>query len=175
MWLFLASLTMLFGATVLGYALIRGRDTSPALHTLQIPRLFWISTALILAASMTLQYALRAARRERQLELRRHLLMSCSFAVGFLIIQTPAMAQLLSRHSRSTETGLHLYGLVFFLILLHALHVVGGVIALAVTTKNAFAGRYDHEHHTGVSHTALYWHFLDIVWIVMYAMLALAG
>ena len=175
MWLFLASLTMLFGASMLGYALIRARSTSPALHTLQLPRLLWISTALILAASATLHFALQAVRRERQLELRRHLVMTCLFAGLFLIVQAPALARLLSQHRALLEQGMHLYGLIFFLILLHAMHVIGGVIALAVTTRNAFAGKYDHENHAGMKHATMYWHFLDVVWIVMYAGLALAG
>jgi heme/copper-type cytochrome/quinol oxidase subunit 3 len=175
MWLFLASLTMLFGASMLGYALIRARSTSPQLHSLHLPRSLWISTALMLAASFTLQHALGAVRRERQLELRRHLVMTCIFAAAFIVIQTPALLLLLREHRALRDQGMHLYGLIFFLILLHALHVLGGIIGLGVTTRHAFAGRYDHESHAGVKHAAMYWHFLDVVWIIMYGGLAIAG
>jgi heme/copper-type cytochrome/quinol oxidase subunit 3 len=70
---------------------------------------------------------------------------------------------------------LHLYGLIFFLILVHALHVVGGLVGLSVTTAHALQGRYDHERYGGVKHAAMYWHFLDAVWLVMYGCLATAG
>jgi cytochrome c oxidase subunit 3 len=53
-------------------------------------------------------------------------------------------------------------------VLLHAAHVVGGIILLALVARKAFRGGYDHEHHLGVHHAALYWHFLDIVWLVMF-------
>jgi heme/copper-type cytochrome/quinol oxidase subunit 3 len=175
MWLFLAALTMLFGASLLGYFLIRTRSAAPPLHTLVLPRTLWLSTALMLACSFTIHKAAVAVRRERQNELRRNLAMTCVFAAGFVVIQTPALVKLLSEHQALRSQGMHLYGLVFFLVLVHALHVLGGIIGLAVTTKNAAAGRYDHENYAGVKHAAMYWHFLDVVWIVMYAGLALAG
>jgi cytochrome c oxidase subunit 3 len=53
--------------------------------------------------------------------------------------------------------------------------VAGGIVALVATTVSAFRGKYDHENHAGVKHAAMYWHFLDIVWIVMYATMAIAG
>jgi len=66
-------------------------------------------------------------------------------------------------------------GFVFCLILLHAMHVVGGIIAMAVVIPHAFMGRYDHEDYLGLKHAALYWHFLDAVWVVMFAVFMITG
>ena len=175
MWLFLAALAMLFGATMVGYFLVRLRH--PDVQGLHLPRTLWISTALMLAGSVTIHFALAAVRRERQQELRRHLAMTCLFAALFVIVQTPAMITLLDQHRAmsASEQRVHLYGLIFVLVLIHALHVVGGLVGLALTTGNAFRGRYDHEHHGGVKHAAMYWHFLDVVWIIMYLGIFLAG
>lgn len=63
---------------------------------------------------------------------------------------------------------LRLEGLLFVLILLHALHFVAGMIALTVVTRRGLAGRYDHEYHGGVRMCALYWRFLDVVWIALF-------
>ena len=71
--------------------------------------------------------------------------------------------------------GLRMYGLVFCLILLHALHVIGGVISLCVVTVRALHGRYDHENYLGVKYAAAYWHFLDIIWLIMFGMFLLTG
>jgi cytochrome c oxidase subunit 3 len=57
----------------------------------------------------------------------------------------------------------------------HALHVLGGLIGLGVTTAHAFQGRYDHENYVGVKSAAMYWHFLDGVWIIMYLGIFFAG
>ena len=174
MWLFLAALAMLFGATMVGYFIVRSRQSAAA--SLQLPRTLWISTALMLAGSVAIHFAVAAARRERQQELRRHLVMTCIFAALFVIVQTPALIRLIDQHrALSASQNVHLYGLVFFLILVHALHVLGGVVGLGITTANAFRGRYDHENYVGVKSAAMYWHFLDVVWIIMYLGIFLAG
>jgi cytochrome c oxidase subunit 3 len=176
MWLFLAALTMLFAATMLAYLIIRTHGpSSPALHTIHFPRMLWLSTAAILAGSYTIHQAVHAAQHERQLLMRRYLILTCALALLFVSIQIPSLASLLSQHQTSSSQGLGLYGLVFVLILVHALHVVGGIIGLAVTTIHARQGRYDHEHFNGIKHAAMYWHFLDIVWLVMFLGMYFAG
>lgn len=174
MWLFLAALAMLFGATMVGYFVVRLRQGP--VPSFQLPRTLWISTALMLAGSVTIHFAVAAARRERQQELRRHLVMTCIFAALFVIVQTPAMVALLNQHRAvAASQRVFLYGLIFVLILVHALHVLGGLVGLGLTTAQAFRGRYDHEEHTGVKSAAMYWHFLDVVWIIMYAGIFFAG
>jgi heme/copper-type cytochrome/quinol oxidase subunit 3 len=68
-----------------------------------------------------------------------------------------------------------MFGLAFCLILLHAAHVIGGVVALWVVTVKAMKDRYDHENYQGVRHAAVYWHFLDIVWVAMLAVFLIMG
>ena len=68
-----------------------------------------------------------------------------------------------------------LYGLIFVLVLLHAAHVLGGIIALLRTGQQASRGVYDHEHYQPVRHVALYWHFLDAVWLAMFFTFLLMG
>jgi cytochrome c oxidase subunit 3 len=66
------------------------------------------------------------------------------------------------------ERSVRLEGLVFMLILLHAVHFVAGMMALTIVTWRGLAGRYDHEYHGGVKLCALYWRFLDVVWIALF-------
>jgi cytochrome c oxidase subunit III len=176
MWLFLAALTMLFGATMLGYFIIRSRAPSMGgAGVIRLPRELLLSTACMLLASFSVHHALLSVRRERQNELRRDMALTCVFVVLFLVFQTPAMIELLGQHRRLQAQGLHVYGLIFFLVLVHALHVLGGIVGLAMTTRAAFRGGYDHENYGGIRYTAMYWHFLDVVWIVMYLGIFLAG
>lgn len=178
MLLFLAALTVLFAGSLLVYTLIRtgvfGAKAAP-LHTVQLPSALWISTGLMLAASFTLHLALASVRRERQRELRIYLLNTLILAVAFVLVQAPSMLILLSRHGQAIPQGMAAYGAIFFLVLVHALHVIGGLVPLAIVSRNAFAGRYDHESHEPVRNILLYWHFLDGVWLVMFALLWLLG
>ncbi len=176
MWLFLASLAMLFGASMLGYALIRLTSSAmPAERFLKLPWTLWISTALVLSASFTVHQALRAIQHERQDALRRNLLITLGLAIAFVLVQIPSLISMLMSHADLRTSGVHLYGLVFTLVVVHAAHVLGGIVALGLVIRKAFASGYDHEHHIGVYHTALYWHFLDIVWLVMFGTMLLLG
>lgn len=174
--LFLASLTMLFIAGIAGYAIIRitGRN-SPQHGVIQLPLMLWISTLLVTVSSVTIQNALVALRREKTAAFRQSLTLTFMLALGFVAIQSPALWNLLQQHARYQADNVHLYGLIFMLILLHALHVVGGLIPMTITWFRARAGRYDHENVTPILHLTMYWHFLDIVWVVMFcAFLVLA-
>lgn len=168
--LFLASLTMLFVAGLLGYVLIRLNGAqAPTLGTLTMPAGLWVSSLLIIISSATIQGSLQAVRHEHQHHFRRLLIITLLLTAGFLAIQIPCLWALLADHFTMSQTGMRLYGMVFFMIIVHAAHVLGGVIPLCVITANALRGRYDHEHHQPVRYTVMYWHFLDVVWIVLFA------
>ena len=85
------------------------------------------------------------------------------------------MIMLLREHAAARAQGLHIYGLIFFLVLLHALHVVGGVVALVRVIVLTSRGTFDHEHYLPARHAALYWHFLDVVWLVMFTTFLAVG
>jgi heme/copper-type cytochrome/quinol oxidase subunit 3 len=202
MLLFLASLGMLFAASMLGYVLIRVTNTDVAYGTIKLPNTLWVSTVLMLAGSVTIHQALMAIRRERRDAFKTWLTATIVFASLFVVVQTPAMIQLYNQHSESmdqwrtqqTETlierpaasatyederygtrSMPFFALVMVLILVHALHVVGGLVALGMVVYGARKEKYDHEHYAGVQNCVLYWHFLDVVWIIMFTVIAAFG
>jgi heme/copper-type cytochrome/quinol oxidase subunit 3 len=181
MWLFLASLSMLFFAGMLMYILfsvhVFGRTATIPVH---LPAATWVSTLVLIAGSFTIHRALANVRVQRLNPMRVYLYATTALAVIFLIIQFPCMWVILQSHRAAlnkavlgaggiTANPVPLDGLVFCLILLHALHVIGGVIAMVVITVRAAHNRYDHENYMGVRHAALYWHFLDIIWLMMFS------
>ena len=184
MWLFLIALFMLFAAAMIGYVIVRLQLESPPVQgnrpvipagALRFPPLFWFSTAFVLGVSLTLGRSLRAVRRERQASFRRWLSASIVLGAAFLAVQAPAMGMLLLADLRLRHTGRFLFGLIFVLVLLHALHVVGGMIALVRVAVRGARGTYDHEHYLPVRHVAMYWHFLDAVWLTMFGTFLLAA
>ncbi len=190
MTLFLIALGMLFAASMVGYLVIRiinltpkidprtGEPiptTAPALGTIDLPATLWLSTLIMLLSSVAIHSAVEAVRRERQLWLRRWLTVTLLLAAGFLLIQTPALGELLSNHFGAAQGFTAIFGLIAVLIIIHALHVVGGVVPLIAITYQAHQGRYDHEYFAPVSYLAMYWHFLDGVWLVMFAVLLIAS
>lgn len=178
LWVFMAALVVLFGASMFGYVWIRVFGPQPLSQKTQpihVPWLLWVSTALVLGVSFTLHRAIASIRREHHDPFRTHLRLSLGLAVGFIAVQTPAMIMLLREHAAARASGLHIYGLIFFLVLLHALHVVGGIVALVRAILLESRGLFDHEHFLPVRHAAMYWHFLDIVWLVMFGTFLAVG
>ena len=186
MWLFLVGLAVLFFAGMIAYAFIRlagaGMPEQGSLRpALENPLLF-TSTALVLLASVAIHLAVLRIKREKRRAFLTWLVVCDVLALAFVAIQTPAMLGLLDKDvgvghalGQLGPRPTRLYGIVFAFVLLHALHVVGGIIYLAFVTKRAFAGKYDHEHTVGVRHAALYWHFLDVVWLMMFGTFLLVG
>lgn len=170
--LFLAALAMLFIASLLAYALIRytGQNAPPT-GSIHLPGALWISTIAILVSSVTIQHALACVAHEKQLHFKLSMTATVLLATLFLAVQTPSLYLLLQRHHDLAAQNIHLYGLIFLLILLHALHVIGGVIPMLITWIKSLQGRYDHEQHRPVAYLAMYWHFLDAVWLVMFTTL----
>jgi heme/copper-type cytochrome/quinol oxidase subunit 3 len=172
MLLFLASLTVLFAASLFGYFFIRLKNPGKVLH---FSPLLWASTVAIIASSITMSLALRAVRRERLPLFRMYLLLTMVLTILFVAIQAPALAGVMQTHRASSQNGNTLYGIVFVLILLHAVHVVGGLVGLGRVVYGAYRDRYDHESYVGVQNVAWYWHFLDVVWLIMFLSMSAVG
>lgn len=174
--IFLASLGMLFGATLIAFVVLRlqiGRkwpDLPP------LPRILWLSTLAILLSSATMQWGIEAIRRGRRKSLRIAMLATVALGFAFLVMQSVAWIQWLppaiERWSESNEWRFAL--MVFYVFtVIHAAHVVGGLVPMAVTTSRAMQGRYGPDDHAGVQYCAMYWHFLDAVWLALFATLML--
>lgn len=172
--LFLASLGMVFAATLAGYLVVRGRaEVWPPPGVPALPSTLWVSTVILLASSATMLLAQRGARRGDDHALGWGLALTLLLGVGFLASQTLNWFALVAADFTMRT---NLYGFTFYLLTgLHALHVLGGLGPLAVVTRNALAGRYPPGGATGVAYVAAYWHFLDIVWLVVFAVLRSGG
>jgi cytochrome c oxidase subunit 3 len=166
---------MLFLATIVGFVVIRVQLRGvwpPDLPGL--PPVLWISTAVLGLSSVTHQAALNGIRRGRADRLRGAMWMTTALAVMFLALQSAAWwAWLGVASSRWSESAEHRFALTSFYIMtgLHALHVIGGLVPMAIVTIRASRRRYTAEQHPGVAYCAMYWHFLGAVWIVLYATL----
>ncbi|MCC6681938.1 MAG: heme-copper oxidase subunit III [Phycisphaeraceae bacterium] len=182
MWLFLAALGMLFAASMVGYTLIRLRLANPPVDSqivpvprgqLHPPMLLMLSTALILCSSLTIHAAVSALKRDLLDKFRKGLAATLVLASGFVAVQVPAMIMLLGRHHELSKESNYLFGFAFALILLHALHVLGGLIPLVVIHAKARRRAYDAQHDGPPRSLAYYWHFLDAVWLIMFSMFLL--
>jgi len=168
---FIASLAMIFASTILGVVVIRLEDDGvwPPVGLPGLPALLAWSTVVLLASSGTMWLADRAARRADAPWLARWMTATFGLALVFLGLQAVAWWQLIDA---SVGIADHLYAwTIYVLTALHALHVLGGIGPMAIVLRNARRGRYTRENHRGVTYVGLYWHFLDLAWLGLYATL----
>ena len=135
-----------------------------------LPGWLWLSTIVLLVSSVTMQHAVVAARRGRIQVMRAELAATLALAAAFLALQVVCWAQWAEPMQALIGQTERRFLLTAFYVLtgLHAIHVIGGLIPLTVITKRAAAGRYTAERHAGIVYTAMYWHFLDGMWLVIF-------
>jgi cytochrome c oxidase subunit 3 len=168
LYFFLASLAVLFLSAILAMLLVRSSDLRPEPPLpVNVPASLWLSAVFLVVISLGLDRAVAAVRRERQTQFRLAIVGVWLAVLGFLWLQFAGLTVLLERHNQSPARDPRSYGLVYALVMLHAVHVVGGLPPLAIVTWRGFRGRYDHEWNTGPRACAIYWHFLGLVWLAL--------
>jgi len=164
----LASWTMLFAALFFAYAVLRLRAPAWPPDGLQpLPRaLPFLNTLVLLASSVVLHFGIRPEAEKDPRVLRRALLGTMALGSLFLILQLAVWVPLW-RSGFRIDTGT--YGSIFYgLTVFHAAHVLAGLVALAVLLPGAFSGRYASGRESAVRLSAMFWHFVDAVWVVMF-------
>lgn len=173
--LVLVSLSVFFAA---GLAIfVFSHQSRPGEGGLSLPPALWLSTLLVLMSGMAVEGAARHARRARLSEVGRWVRVSFVLGLLFTLAQILGMAPLLSRHELSLSTGafIGLEGLAFALVLIHAVHVAAGLVLLGVLAVRAWLDVLGLEHLPSVRSAATYWHFLEVVWVVLLIAFYAAG
>jgi heme/copper-type cytochrome/quinol oxidase subunit 3 len=170
MWIFLATLTVLFLASIVGYLVVRLKATDwPPPGMPRLPAGLWLATLVLIAGSVTIHLALRAIRSDERAASTRWLGMTTTLALTFLAIQSWNWWGLIRLHMTAAS---NLYAFTFFMLTgLHAAHVIGGVALLAIVLSRSLRGRYGSSYYGGVTYAAMYWHFLDAIWLVLFAVM----
>jgi len=176
----LASLSMLFLASIAAYLIVRAQ-TMARMHTPiwpppglpPIPRSLWLSTVVILASSVTIQLALAAVRRDDDKKLVLHLNITLALGLLFLALQAFNWYEFYAAIPPAYKIQGSYLGMFYTLTGLHAAHVLGGLVPLAITTWHAKQNRYSRNYHPAVRYVTLYWHFLDLIWLALFITLSL--
>ena len=165
MLLFIISEVMVFGAFFTAYFFIRvvNGDPWPA-HGEELPKLVaGINTAVLISSSFTIHYAQEALKKDNRLGLKVGMVSTFLLGATFLFIQINEYAHI------GFSPADHAQGSVFYgLTGLHGAHVTIGLVLLAMVTIRSFRGHYSSGGYLGMEVPGIYWHFVDLMWIVVY-------
>lgn len=167
MLLFIISEVMLFGAFFTAYFFIRVvADTGWfPLDGKELPKVIaGVNTAVLISSSFTMHWALEGARRGNRRAMRVGLLTTALLGLTFLSVQINEYVHIGFAPSDNAQ-GTIFYGLTG----LHGAHVFVGLTLLTFATTRAFRGHFSPKEHRGVEVPGIYWHFVDVMWIVVYS------
>lgn len=173
MWLMLASIFMLFAGLVLAYAFVLPRQ--PLWKPVRIPPEMWLSTVALALSSIVLQMARHSLQRGRLGSYRKLLVAASALGLVFLLSQTMAWSNLAMQgvFVKGNPHGSMWFSFTGF----HAVHVIGGMIALAMLLRGAGRLRQEdgepplRKHRDFASVAAMYWHFMGGLWVVLFGLL----
>ena len=169
----LASEIMLFGAFFTAFFYVRYTN-----YPIYPPEPFempvdstGINTAILISSSFTMHWALISAKRNNRRGMALGLLFTLIMGLTFLALQIREYA-LLHTENFTPEHGA--FASVFFALTgLHGIHVLVGAILLAIALLRTLRGHYSPEKYMGVELSGIYWHFVDVVWVVLYTLVYL--
>jgi len=166
MFLFIASEIMLFGSFFTIYFFVRVVNNAPEWPPapFKLPVFVaGVNTIILVTSSFTIHWALQGIKRGNRAGLQGGLVLTFLLGLTFLLTQILEY----SRIGFAPDTDA--FGSVFYgLTGLHGAHVFVGLTLLAAATVRAFRGHYTPESHHGVEIPGIYWHFVDVMWIVVY-------
>jgi cytochrome c oxidase subunit 3 len=164
--LFILSEVMLFGALFTAYFVLRaGAAEWPPKPGIERPELALVAfnTLLLVTSSFTLQWAITRVGRDDRRNFARGLAATLGLGIVFLAIQ----AFEFSRNGFGLADGV--FGSTFYTLTgFHGGHVLGGLILMGVLANRTRLGLVTRENHTAAEAISYYWHFVDVVWLVLF-------
>jgi heme/copper-type cytochrome/quinol oxidase subunit 3 len=171
MWLFLASEVMFFGGLLSTFLFYKVNNPSPSEVALLDVVLVGVNTFILLTSSFTVVLGLTAIQRNNVQGVMRFLGITMLLGAVFLAGQGYEFVKL---YYEGMTLSSSVFASAFFTLTgFHGLHVFIGLIWAGLTIFKAYQGQYSAEEYGGVEIFGLYWHFVDIVWIVLFTLIYL--
>ncbi len=169
MWIGIVSIIMLFAGLTSAYV-VRAQNGNWLVF--QLPSILIISTCLIITSSLTMFSAQLAIKKNNYKLTTYSLLLTLILGLLFFYTQYQGWKQL-------TAQGIYFAGkysnasgsFLFIIAFLHLAHMLGGIIALSVSLTKSMLKKYSSSDYLGIELTAIYWHFLDILWVYLFLFL----
>lgn len=167
LWFGIISLTMSFAG--LTSAVMVSSKRADWLSDIQMPEAFTISTLLILASSVVMIMAKAFLKKEQLKQSRFMLVLVWVLGIGFLISQFNGFGQIINQGyyltgPSSNVTMSYIYVIAFW----HILHLIVGLIVLLVVIYNHYKQKYTPDNMLGLELSATYWHFVDVLWVLLF-------
>ncbi len=172
MWVFLAGDAMSFGGLIVGYGILRHASANwPRPSIVLGINLTAFMTFLLICSSVTMVLSLSAIKKGDRQGLAKFLFLTVLGGLMFVGLQAYEWSHLIERGLTISANpfGSPLFGTTFFVLTgFHGFHVFSGVVYLSCILVQGLRGRYSENNYNPVEIAGLYWHFVDLVWILIF-------
>jgi cytochrome c oxidase subunit 3 len=167
LWFGMISICMIFAGLTSAYVVSKSRPDW--LKDFQLPTAFLISTIAMLVSSLTFYGALKTMKKGNRNQTTILLLSTLGLGIAFIFLQFKGFGQVIDNGyfftgSESNVTTSFLY----IAVLVHIAHLLGGIISLVIVIYNHYKQKYNSTQTIGIELSAMYWHFMDFIWVYLF-------
>lgn len=162
LWVGIASIIMMFGGLTSGFIV---RKPQGDWITYDLPWAFYASTASVILSSITMHLAVKQFKKGNKSAHKKLIAFTLILGVLFTILQYVGFKDMLSSMTWMNNISFQFVSLI---VLVHALHILGGIITILVFFFRTFSARFSSFSPIGLETAAIYWHFVDILWIYLF-------
>jgi cytochrome c oxidase subunit 3 len=166
----MVSMFMLFAGLTSAFVVSKSR--ADWLKDFQIPTAFYISTVVILCCSVTFHLAKKVIQKDNRNATTSFLLATLALGILFVILQFVGFRQIVDSGYYFTGSASSITSTFLYVVtILHLAHLAGGIISLLIIIYNHFKQKYNSTQTLGIELGAMYWHFLDFLWVYLFLFL----
>ena len=169
LWIAMGSITMMFIGFTSAYVVKRSQANW---ITFQLPSIFYVSTAMIMLSSVTVQLAVKQFKERHMQRYKQLITLTSLLGIAFAVCQWMGFSEM--AHKGLPLDGPASASFIYVIVSVHLLHVLGGVVALLVLFGRAFRTNVRTYSPVPIEVAATYWHFVDGLWIYLLIFLSIA-
>jgi len=164
------SMTMMFAGLTSAFVVSKSR--ADWLKNFELPVAFYISTAVIIGCSVTFHLAKKAIQKGNRNATTSFLLGTLALGILFVVLQFIGFGQIVAAGYYFTGSASNITTTFLYVVTIaHMAHLAGGLISLLIIIYNHFKQKYNSTQTLGIELGAMYWHFLDLLWVYLFLFL----
>jgi len=165
-WLFIATIVMLFAALTSAYLVKQGEGYW---LRFDLPEMFWITSLILILSSISLQIAYHTAKKDHLNKIKIYLAITLLLGLAFLFGQYQSWKELVQQDV--FFVGNPAGSFIYVLTGLHGLHLISGIVFLIIVLYSAFRFKIHSKNLTQLEMATTYWHFLGALWLYLFLFL----